>query len=198
MPKLGMQPIRKRQLIDATLSTINEVGINDATFAQIAKKAGVSTGIISHYFKDKSGLLEATMRHITSQLKAAIMARLAPLEGASCEQRLCAIVDGNFDDSQVGSASVKAWLNFWSSSLHQQKLKRLEHVSSGRLVSMLVVEFRRELPHQAAREAGYGLASLIDGLWLRSALSGKPFNTTLAKKITHQYIQQQLNPMSQS
>ncbi len=40
MPKVGMQPIRRRQLIDATLSTINEVGINDATIAQIARRAG--------------------------------------------------------------------------------------------------------------------------------------------------------------
>lgn len=198
MPKLGMQPIRRRQLIDATLSTINDVGINDATFTQIARKAGVSTGIISHYFKDKSGLLEATMRHITSQLREAVVARLATLADGSSEQRLCAIVDGNFDDSQVGSASVKAWLDFWSSSMHQPRLQRLERVSSGRLASMLVVEFRRELPHQAAREAGYGLASLIDGLWLRSALSGKPFNTTLAKKLTHKYIQQQLNSTSQA
>lgn len=67
MPKLGMQSIRRRQLIDATLEAINEVGMHDATIAQIARRAGVSTGIISHYFRDKNGLLEATMRDITSQ-----------------------------------------------------------------------------------------------------------------------------------
>ena len=53
MPKVGMQPIRRRQLINATLEAINEVGMHDATIAQIARRAGVSTGIISHYFKDK-------------------------------------------------------------------------------------------------------------------------------------------------
>ena len=73
MPKLGMQPIRRRQLIDATLDAINEVGMHDATIAQIARRAGVSTGIISHYFKDKNGLLEATMRDITSQLRDAVL-----------------------------------------------------------------------------------------------------------------------------
>ena len=52
MPKLGMQSIRRRQLIDATLEAINEVGMHDATIAQIARRAGVSTGIISHYFRD--------------------------------------------------------------------------------------------------------------------------------------------------
>lgn len=83
MPKLGMQPIRRRQLIDATLDAINEVGMHDATIAQIARRAGVSTGIISHYFKDKNGLLEATMRDITSQLRDAVLNRLHALPDAA-------------------------------------------------------------------------------------------------------------------
>jgi TetR/AcrR family transcriptional repressor of bet genes len=63
-----MQPIRRQQLIDATLAAVNEVGMHDATIAQIARRAGVSNGIISHYFKDKNGLLEATMRYLISHL----------------------------------------------------------------------------------------------------------------------------------
>ena len=86
MPKLGMQSIRRRQLIDATLEAINEVGMHDATIAQIARRAGVSTGIISHYFRDKNGLLEATMRDITSQLRDAVLNRLHALPQGSAEQ----------------------------------------------------------------------------------------------------------------
>ena len=119
MPKLGMQSIRQRQLIDATLAAINEVGMHDATIAQIARRAGVSTGIISHYFKDKNGLLEATMRDITGQLRHAVLQRLRALPGASAERRLRAIVAGNFDDSQISGAAMKAWLAFWASSMHQ-------------------------------------------------------------------------------
>lgn len=108
MPKLGMQSIRRRQLIDATLEAINEVGMHDATIAQIARRAGVSTGIISHYFRDKNGLLEATMRDITSQLRDAVLNRLHALPQGSAEQRLQAIVDGNFDETQVSNAAMKA------------------------------------------------------------------------------------------
>jgi TetR/AcrR family transcriptional repressor of bet genes len=72
-----------RQLIDATLEAINEVGMHDATIAQIARRAGVSTGIISHYFKDKNGLLEATMRDITGQLRDAVLSRLTPCRTAA-------------------------------------------------------------------------------------------------------------------
>lgn len=108
MPKLGMQSIRRRQLIDATLEAINEVGMHDAAIAQIARRAGVSTGIISHYFRDKNGLLEATMRDITTQLRDAVLNRLHALPQGSAEQRLQAIVDGNFDETQVSNAAMKA------------------------------------------------------------------------------------------
>ena len=169
MPKVGMQTLRRRQLIDATLEAINEVGMHDATIAQIARRAGVSTGIISHYFKDKNGLLEATMRDITSQLRYAVLRRLHALPEASAELRLRAIVAGNFDDSQISQAAMKAWLAFWASSMHQPMLYRLQQVASKRLLSNIVYEFRRELPRQQAQQAGYGLAALIDGLWLRAA-----------------------------
>ncbi|EKQ3616691.1 transcriptional regulator BetI [Escherichia coli] len=192
MPKLGMQSIRRRQLIDATLEAINEIGMHDATIAQIARRAGVSTGIISHYFKDKNGLLEATMRDITSQLRDAVLNRLHALPDGSPEQRLQAIVDGNFDETQVSNAAMKAWLAFWASSMHQPMLYRLQQVSSRRLLSNLVSEFHRELPRKEAQEAGYGLAALIDGLWLRAALSGKPLDKPLAHSLTRHFITQHL------
>lgn len=192
MPKVGMQPIRQRQLIDATLATINEVGLHYATISQIAKRAGVSTGIISHYFGDKNGLLEATMRDITSKLQLAILGRLKTLAGASAEARLSAIVDANFDETQVHPAVAKAWLDFWASSLHQPGLHRLQKISSRRLFSTLTAEFHKELDKASARVAGYGLAALIDGLWLRAALSGDPFDPQMIKTITRQFIRQQL------
>lgn len=192
MPKVGMQPIRRRQLIDATLAAINEVGMHDATIAQIARRAGVSTGIISHYFRDKNGLLEATMRDITGQLRHAVLSRLRALPDAGAAARLNAIVAGNFDDSQTGGAAMNAWLAFWASSMHQPMLFRLQQVSSKRLLSNLVSEFSRELPRDRAQEAGYGLAALIDGLWLRAALSGKPLDRQRAQALTHHFIRQHL------
>lgn len=60
MPKVGMQPIRRQQLIEATMQAVDQVGMGDASIALIARLAGVSNGIISHYFKDKNGLIAAT------------------------------------------------------------------------------------------------------------------------------------------
>ena len=68
MPKLGMREIRRAQLIDATLLTIDQTGLAGATLASVAQRASISTGIVSHYFGDKDGLLEATMRHVLRDL----------------------------------------------------------------------------------------------------------------------------------
>jgi AcrR family transcriptional regulator len=68
MPKVGMQPIRRQQLIEATLTAIDQVGMADASIALIARLAGVSNGIISHYFQDKNGLIAATMRYLMNVL----------------------------------------------------------------------------------------------------------------------------------
>ncbi|WP_201161201.1 transcriptional regulator BetI, partial [Klebsiella grimontii] len=98
-------------------------------------------------------------------------------------------------ETQISSAAMKAWLAFWASSMHQPMLYRLQQVSSRRLLSNLVYEFRRELPREQAQEAGYGLAALIDGLWLLAALSGKPLDKTLAQSLTSHFIRQHLpNP----
>lgn len=46
MPKIGMQSIRKQQLIQATLAVINEVGMQDASIALIARKAGDRKSVV--------------------------------------------------------------------------------------------------------------------------------------------------------
>lgn len=193
MPKVGMQPIRRSQLIAATLEAIDQVGMSDASIAYIARLAGVSNGIISHYFQDKNGLLEATMRHLMQALQHAIHARYSQLEEDSPQQRLRAIIDGNFDDSQVSGPAMKTWLAFWASSMHQPSLRRLQRVNDQRLYSNLCWHFSHLLPRQQARAAARGLAALIDGLWLRAALSGEDFDTRQALQIAYDYLDQQLD-----
>jgi AcrR family transcriptional regulator len=76
MPKLGMAPIRRQQLVEAAISVIHEQGFDRATVARIARRAGVSSGMVHHYFKDKDELLFATMRHLLADLRSDATARL--------------------------------------------------------------------------------------------------------------------------
>ena len=58
MPKVGMPDIRKPQLVAATMTVIERVGLHGASIALISKEAGVSTGIINHYFGGKHGFVD--------------------------------------------------------------------------------------------------------------------------------------------
>ena len=78
MPKLGMAPIRRKQLVAAAIAVIHEDGFARATVARIARRAGVSSGIVHHYFADKDDLLLSTMRSLLADLRAdAVAAVLA-------------------------------------------------------------------------------------------------------------------------
>lgn len=184
MPKVGMEPIRRQQLIKATMAAIDEVGLADATVARIARHAGVSAGIISHYFGGKDDLLEATMRQILSDLGAAVAARRRALQDHSApREHLKAIIEGNFDDSQVSGRVTKTWLAFWASSMHKPALQRLQHINDRRLHSNLSAQFRRLMPRSQARQAAQALAAMIDGLWLRGALTPEGLDAAAARRV---------------
>jgi TetR/AcrR family transcriptional regulator, transcriptional repressor of bet genes len=170
MPKLGMEPIRRRQLIDATIASIGRYGLAETTVQRISREAGVSSGIISHYFGGKNELLEATMRHLLRRLRADVVAALG--KARSPEERLLAIIDSNFAASQFRGGVITAWLAFWAEVPHVPALRRLQRINALRLRSNLLHGLRPFLPRERAVTTARGLAALIDGLWLRAALDG--------------------------
>lgn len=62
MPKLGMEEIRKEQIINATKDRIVKKGLANLSLKDIAKEAGVSTGVIYHYFENKEDILLQVLR----------------------------------------------------------------------------------------------------------------------------------------
>ena len=113
MPKLGMQPIRRRQLIQATMEAIDEVGLADTTVMRIAKRAGVSAGIISHYFGGKDGLLEATMRQILGDLGNAVTSRRMALPEDTPQAHIRAIIDGFHGGLDKLASAYRLHAEFW-------------------------------------------------------------------------------------
>lgn len=173
MPRPPMKTVRQQQLIDATLISVERHGLHNTTINTISGLAGLSSGLISHYFGGKQGLIEATQKYLLDQLKQALLSRtqnksMIPLE------RLHAIVEANFTEVQRSRQATKTWLSFWSQAMHEPGLARLQHINSQRLYSNLLFSFKKILPKAAAITAAKQAAAMIDGFWLRSALSGAP------------------------
>lgn len=52
-----IETARRRQLVDAAVETVNEVGYHRASLAEIAKRAGVAKSAVVYYFSSKDALL---------------------------------------------------------------------------------------------------------------------------------------------
>ena len=63
MPKLGMEPLRRAALVEATIHEIGTHGTLDVTVGAIAKRAGMSSALAHHYFGGKEQIFLAAMRH---------------------------------------------------------------------------------------------------------------------------------------
>ncbi len=174
MPKLGMQDIRRRQLIDATFATVQRHGLADTTMQRIAREAGLSAGIIHHYFADKDALLAATMRALLAELRADVVARLADARGP--EARVRAVLAANFAETQFRPELVAAWLAFWAQSPHAPALARLRRLHSRRTWSNLAAPLRALLTGAEAEAAATTLAAMIDGFWLKAGADDTAFD----------------------
>ena len=196
MPKVGMPDIRKPQLVNATMSVIDRVGLHGASVALISKEAGVSTGIINHYFGGKQGLLQETMREVLRQLSHTVKSRLSQLPKNEHHQRINAIIDGNFVGYQAENKVAKTWLAFWSHSIHDPQLKRLQRVNEKRLLSHLKTELKALFDSEQAEIVAHGIAALIDGIWLRGTLNPGGIDASKARLIINDYLDNQLNHYS--
>ena len=169
MPKTGMEPLRRRELISAAIESIHAQGMAQVTMGDIARRAGVSAGLAHHYFGGKDQLLSATMRHLLSELGEEIQAQLASVRGP--RERLSAIIRGNFAPCQFRPAVVSAWLAFYVAAQTDKQARRLLHIYRRRLESNLLHELQKLTSRTDAARIAETIASLIDGLWIRHSLN---------------------------
>ncbi len=167
MPKVGMEPIRRSALVQATIAEIGEAQTLDVTVGQIAKRAGMSTALAHHYFGGKDQIFLAAMRQILADYGAEVRAQLS--SARSSRDRATAIIIASFDETCFAPATVNAWMTLYAAAPTNVETQRLLRLYQRRLRSNLVHALR---PISKAPEAdAETLAALIDGLYLRAALS---------------------------
>jgi len=163
------EEVRRRQLIEVTIDSLAEVGYVGSTLAQIAQRADVSPGLVAHYFGDKDGLLEATFRTLARRIAERVRERLKLVR--TPRGRVQAVIDTNLAPEEFDQRTGTAWLAFWGQVLHVKGLKRVQTVYQRRMLSNLRHALKRLLPAEEARSLAAMIAAMIDGVWLRAALS---------------------------
>jgi betaine-aldehyde dehydrogenase len=160
---------RRQQLIETTIDTLAELGYVGTTFARIATRANISAALLVHYFGDKDRLFEAAFRALAARLSTAAATRLRAAR--TPRQRVQAVIDANLGPEEFTARTGAVWLAFWGQVVHAPRLRRVQSIYQRRMLSNLRHALRAVMPAEDAREVAGMTAALIDGVWLRAALS---------------------------
>lgn len=89
---------REAEFVRGAYDALAEVGARELSLRVLAKRLGVSPGLLVYYFKSKDGLFLEAMRYALLEVVERIRARLEDIDDP--EEALVALVDALFDDPQ--------------------------------------------------------------------------------------------------
>jgi len=172
---------RRAALIAATLDCIAEGGPQAATVRAIATRAGVTQGLIRHYFATKEDLIAAAHESLMSGLTEASAARLDELPEDPLA-RLAGFV-ANAVSPPVADPRAMA---LWAASMQlvpRDKAMRAVHEATylafrDRLEALIADALRaagRAAPPELTRAHAIAGNALLDGLWIEASLLPEHF-----------------------
>jgi AcrR family transcriptional regulator len=173
---------RREDLIQAALKLIADGGAQAATVRAIAAEAGVTAGLIRHYFSSKEDLVRAAYQHLMGGFTAT-SANVANDAEASPETRLAHFVIASITPPVAEPASVGQWAGFLHLVRHDVAMRELHQLHYFLYRDMLqdliaALPLRPNMPARSEaqlRRAAIACNGVIDGLWLEASLISDSF-----------------------
>lgn len=168
---------RREALIAAAIDLVAEGGTQAATVRAVADRAGVTPGLIRHYFQSREDLMRAAYARVMGDMTAANAAVLlaAPDDPVA---RLAAFVAASLRPPVVDQAAVGLWAGFIH-MVRRDAGMRETHIATyhdyrDRLQALIAALPRQAAPAQLRAEA-IACNAVIDGLWLEASVLPEAF-----------------------
>lgn len=181
LPKFRRQtPDERRQaLMDAALRCLARHGAEKTSIRTICQEAGVSVGLINHYYSGKEALIADVYEQLAHDQLDALRDEMRGA-GDGVRTRLSAFFRASFSSVTLDSGLLRVWLSFWSmtqqsaaiAAVHDRTYRAYREVLEGVLEELAREEAGRGLD---VRLAAIGLSGVLDGLWLEWCLNPETF-----------------------
>ncbi len=192
---------RRHDLIEATLDCIAEFGLKGATLRQIAIRAGVTAGLVRHYFDSKDQMVAEAYRAVIASLT-----EKAEVVKGDPETRLREFIVINLTEPVANSRSLSLWAAFISqvrvdatlAAIHREGYLSFRNALEGLLADFLIA--RGQTPADGeCRRLAIAINGLMDGLWLEGCLAGDLFHESELVTIAMTSIEAMLGlPLTQT
>ena len=121
MGRKSISHIRKPEILKHTYKVVEEEGFKGMTIGKIAKRMGVNSGLLIHYFKSKEGLImemveflyESSMNQYSKELETSTTAK----------ERLVALLDILFDTSGTRPQRDAVFWSCYAMGFRDEKIR---------------------------------------------------------------------------
>jgi AcrR family transcriptional regulator len=114
---------RREQLIAAAARVIARSGYDAATVRDVAREAGVSTGVIAYYFEGKDDLFAHVLRAASRAFRARLES--ARDDAETPRARLLALAEAATPDDDDAARAHALWIDFWARAARDPALAHL-------------------------------------------------------------------------
>ncbi len=171
---------RRADLIEATAACLAELGLAGTSVRAICAMAGVSPGLLRHYFGGIDDLVAATYE-ATSERMDSIFAGAVAAAGPDPRARLNAYLTASFRSPVTDPELLGAWTAFWALARSDARMAAIHAASyagyRARLGDLLIT--CGTAPAEAEKLAVL-LTAIVDGLWLELSLDADTFGAEAA------------------
>lgn len=179
---------RRQSLIEATARVLASKGAAGVSVRAICAEAGVSPGLLRHYFSGVSEAIAETYRMTGRNIEAALAAAVVNA-GPDPRARLLAYITASFRPPIADPQLLASYIALWSLSRSDPRVARVRaevyrDFRSG--LEALIAEHRPGLDD--ARLPAIALTALIDGLWLELSLGDAPFTPEEAEALAERWL----------
>jgi len=181
---------RRQSLIEATARCLARLGTGGTSVRAICAEAGVSAGLLRHYFEGVDALVMATYAHVGDHVADTLEAAVEAA-GDDPRARLDAYVTASFRPPIADPALLSTWLAFWS-LVKTDPVIAAHHAAvygdSRARMEALIADCLPDPGAADVRLAAVAITALVDGLWLELCLDPTTFSATEAAAITRRWV----------
>jgi len=185
-PRVGVAPLRREQIVRATIHCLATLGYAGLTMKRVAREAGLSQGILHYYFKDKRAILAAAAQRVIGDLDRRVAAEARGARGA--RGRLRALVRACLEVAARNREFWTVFIELWGESLHDRTLAAVNartYARSRRLIAAGIRKGIREGRLRRLRPAGAAAAVLavLDGFSLQNTFDRRALPRAAAERL---------------
>lgn len=182
---------KRDEVAQATLSVIAREGLDRASLRGIALELGCSTGVLTHYFRDKEAILEFALQSIITSIENLPVADDAhPITLDRYTDEVAQALPNDAGSRQMW----KVWVNFTSASFSRPEQQRRHHHLYEKIrshwaarLTALVEAGLFAKPIDVEEEATL-LFCLLDGIGMQALISPRIFSAARQRALIHEHL----------